>query len=331
MKVSALRLTAAAGAAAIGMALMAMPASAQEWTGWNIHPKDAHPSSFAMDKFVELVVAGTEGRIGAKVFHGGVLGSQSDAIEQLRLGAIQFANFNVGPMGKIVPETNVALLPFVFKSVPHMFRAIDGAFGDELAAAMEKKGLKVVGWVGSGARSFYNTKRPITKPADLKGLKIRTPGNPLWVGMVEAMGGNATPMNFADVFQSIKTKVLDGGENNFPSFVSAKHHEVSKFLSLTEHMMLPECICVSTVAFNALSAADQKVVMSAGKVAANLHRKLWDGDAAKARKEAEDSGVIINEIPDKSAFQAAMKPVYAEFLSKNPDLASLIDTVKAID
>lgn len=331
MKVSALRLTAAAGTAAIGMALMAMPASAQEWTGWNIHPKDAHPSSFAMDKFVELVVAGTEGRIGAKVFHGGVLGSQSDAIEQLRLGAIQFANFNVGPMGKIVPETNVALLPFVFKSVPHMFRAIDGAFGDELAAAMEKKGLKVVGWVGSGARSFYNTKRPITKPADLKGLKIRTPGNPLWVGMVEAMGGNATPMNFADVFQSIKTKVLDGGENNFPSFVSAKHHEVSKFLSLTEHMMLPECICVSTVAFNALSAADQKVVMSAGKVAANLHRKLWDGDAAKARKEAEDSGVIINEIPDKSAFQAAMKPVYAEFLSKNPDLASLIDTVKAID
>lgn len=331
MKVSALRLTAAAGTAAIGMALMAMPASAQEWTGWNIHPKDAHPSSFAMDKFVELVVAGTEGRIGAKVFHGGVLGSQSDAIEQLRLGAIQFANFNVGPMGKIVPETNVALLPFVFKSVPHMFRAIDGAFGDELAAAMEKKGLKVVGWVGSGARSFYNTKRPITKPADLKGLKIRTPGNPLWVGMVEAMGGNATPMNFADVFQSIKTKVLDGGENNFPSFVSAKHHEVSKFLSLTEHMMLPECICVSTVAFNALSAADQKVVMSAGKVAANLHRKLWDGDAAKARKEAEDSGVIINEIPDKSAFQAAMKPVYAEFLSKNPDLASLIDTIKAID
>ena len=329
MKISVLGFTAAA-AAVIGLTMTAMPASA-EWKGWNIHPKNAHPSSFAMDKLVELINAGTGSRIDAKVFHGGVLGSQSDSIEQLRLGAIQFANFNVGPMGKIVPETNVALLPFIFKSVPHMFRAIDGAFGEKLAAAMEKKGLKVVGWVGSGARSFYNNKRPIMKPADLKGLKIRTPGNDLWIGMVEALGGNATPMNFSDVFQSLKTNVIDGGENNFPSFVSVKHHEVSKFFSLTEHMMLPECLCVSTKAFNGLSAADQKVVMSAGKVAATLHRKLWGGDAEKAREEAIKAGVKINTIPDKSAFQAAMKPVYAKFVAKNPNLASLIATVRAID
>lgn len=307
-----------------------MTTASAEWKGWNIHVAGAHPSSFAMDKFAELINAGTEGRIGADVFHGGVLGNQSDAIDQLRLGAIQFGNFNVGPLGRVVPATSVALLPFVFRDVGHMFRSVDGAFGDALSAAMVEEGILPVGWVGSGARSFYNNVRPITTPADLIGLKIRTPGNDLWVGMVEALGGNATPMDFSEVFQALRTNVLDGGENNFPSFVSVKHHEVSKYLSLTEHMMLPECICVNLAAFNELSDADQAVVLEAGQIAANLHRELWDKDAESARAEAEAAGVEINTIPDKSEFQAAMAPVYDTFRANNPDLASLIDDIQAI-
>ena len=145
--------------------------SAESWRAWNIH-NDGHPNTAAMDKFAELVGEATDGEIELQVFHGGVLGSQPDALEQVRLGAIEVGNFNLGPIGPMVKEANLVSLPFIFKSVPHMFRVLEGDAGGIMADAMAEAGVKPLAWVDAGARSFYSQKE-INSPADVEGLKIR--------------------------------------------------------------------------------------------------------------------------------------------------------------
>lgn len=238
-------------AAATAVALIATSASAENWRAWNIH-NDGHPNTAAMDKFAELVDTATSGEVTLDVFHGGVLGSQPDALEQVRIGAIEVGNFNLGPIGPVVKEANLVSLPFIFKSVPHMFRVLDGEAGDIMGAAMGEAGLLPLAWFDAGARSFYSQKA-INTPADVEGLKIRVMNNDLYTSMISAMGGNPSPMAFSEVQQALKTGVVDGAENNFPSFKNVGHYEVTSHYSLSEHLIIPECICVNTDKFNALS------------------------------------------------------------------------------
>ena len=166
-----------------------------------------------MDKFAELLKEKTGGEITLKMFHSGVLGNQPDAIEQVRVGGLAIGNFNLGPIGPMAAEANVVSLPFIFKDMGHMHRALDGAAGDTISAGMEKIGIVALAWYDSGARSFYNSKKPIIKPSDVKGLKVRVMNNDLYSGMISALGGNPSPMAFSEVFQSLKTGVVDGAEN----------------------------------------------------------------------------------------------------------------------
>lgn len=309
-------------------AIAVQSVEAQEMRGWNIHVED-YPNSIALESFVKEVSEKTDGRIGGKVFHGGVLGSQPDAIEQVRLGAVDFGNFNLGPMGQVVPETNVVSLPFIFKSIPDMYKVMDGEGGAAIAEGMAKKGIVVVGWFDSGARSFYTSQRAINTPDDVKGLKVRVMNNDLFVGMIEAMGGNATPMAFGEVFQSLKTGVVDGAENNPPSYESTNHFEVAQFYSLSEHLIIPECLCISKKTWDTWSEADQKIVMEAGKNAANMQRELWQAREKASMEKVAAGGVKVNTIADKGPFQDAMGPVYDKYLASNPDMKSLVDLIKS--
>ncbi len=301
-------------------------AEAKDLRGWNIHVED-YPNSIALDAFIADVAAKTDGRIKGKVFHGGVLGSQPDAIEQVRLGAIDFANFNLGPMGQVVPETNVVSLPFIFKSIPDMYKVMDGAGGAAIAEGMAKKGIVAIGWFDSGARSFYTSQRAINTPDDVKGLKVRVMNNDLFVGMIEAMGGNATPMAFGEVFQSLKTGVVDGAENNPPSYESTNHFEVAQFYSLSEHLIIPECLCISKKTWDTWSEADQKIVMEAGKAATAKQRELWQAREKASMEKVAAGGVKVNTIADKGPFQDAMGPVYDKYLAANPEMKSLVDLI----
>ena len=296
--------------------------AAEKWRAWNIH-SDGHPNTAAMDRFAELVKEKTNGEIELQVFHGGVLGSQPDALEQVRLGAIEAGNFNLGPIGPVVKEANLVSLPFIFKSVPHMFRVLEGEAGQTIADAMGKAGLLPLGWVDAGARSFY-AQKAINTPADVEGLKIRVMNNDLYTSMISAMGGNPSPMAFAEVQQALKTGVVDGAENNFPSFKNVGHYEVTTHYSLSEHLIIPECICVNTDKFNALSAELQAGVRAAAEEAALYQRELWAVGSAEARKEVEAAGIKVNEIADKGPFQDAMDSVYEEYLAANPDMADLV-------
>ncbi len=308
--------------------LAATPALAETWRGWNIHP-EGYPNSIALDQFAADVTAATEGRVTAQVFHNGTLGSQPDAIEQTRNGALQFANFNMGPMGEIVPATNVLSLPFIFNNIDHMHTVMDGEIGRHFSDELAKEGLVALSWFDSGSRSFYNTKKPIKSPADMEGMKFRVMNNNLFVGMVDNLGGNATPMAYGEVYQSLKTGVIDGAENNYPSFESSNHYEVAKYYSITEHLIIPECVCIATTAWEGLSDADKDAVRAAAVKAAATQRELWAAREIASREKVEASGVTVNTVDDKMAFQNAMAPVYADFIQKNPTLEALINQIKA--
>ena len=320
------RLAMASVAVIAGLAV-AGAAHAAEWRAWNIHV-EGYPNTVAMDKFAELLKEKTGGNITVKNFHGGVLGNQPDAIEQVRIGALEIGNFNLGPIGPIAAEANVVSLPFIFKDVEHMHRALDGEAGAKISEGMAKKGLIALAWYDSGARSFYNSKKPIMTPEDVKGLKVRVMNNDLYSGMISALGGNPSPMAFSEVYQSLKTGVVDGAENNWPSYESTGHYEVAGYYSLSQHLIIPECVCINAGVFEALSDADKKAVTDAARESATLQRQLWAEREKSSREKVMAGGVKFNEIPDKSAFQSAMKSVYDKYLADNPDLKPLVELIQ---
>ena len=303
------------------------PIQAAGWRGWNIHV-EGYPNTVAMDKFAELLEQKTNGEITLKMFHGGVLGNQPDAIEQVRIGALEIGNFNLGPIGPIVPEANVVSLPFIFKDMDHMHRAMDGAAGKQISDAMAAKGIVALAWYDSGARSFYNTKKPIHAPADVTGMKIRVMNNDLYSNMISELGGNPSPMAFAEVYQALKTGVVDGAENNWPSYESTGHFEVAGYYSLSQHLIIPECVCINATVYDALSDNQKQAVAEAARESAVLQRELWAERAKASREKVMASGVEFNEIPDKSSFQQAMQPVYANYLSDNPSLKPLVELIQ---
>lgn len=314
-------------AAAVALAIPAS-AIAEDWRGWNIHP-EGYPNTVALDQFVKEVGETTD--INIQMFHGGVLGSQPDAIEQVRNAALEVGNFNLGPMGPIIPTTNVVSLPFIFSNVEHMHRAMDGEVGKIFEEAMAAEGIVPLAWYDSGSRSFYNSKRPITTPADVAGLKMRVMNNDLFVDMVAQLGGNATPMAFGEVYQSLKTGVIDGAENNYPSYESTGHFEVAGFYSITEHLIIPECLCVATEAWEKLDADTQAAVRTAARNSAETQRELWAAREAESRAKVEAAGSKVNMVENKVAFQELMAPVYENFIAANPDLASVIEAIQAMN
>ena len=315
---------------AVAVTVLGTAAFAENWRGWNIHV-DGYPNTVAMDKFAELVAEKTDGEITLQMFHGGTLGSQPDAVEQVRLGGLAIGNFNLGPIGPIAPAANVVSLPFIFKDIPHMFRVLEGEGGEAIAAGMAEKGLLPLAWYDAGARSFYNGDRPINTPADVVGMKVRVMNNDLFTGMIAELGGNPSPMAFAEVYQALKTGVVDGAENNWPSYESTGHFEVAGYYSLSQHLIIPECICINADTFAGLSPEMQTAVTEAAQESAAMQRELWAAREAASRTAVEAAGVVVNEVADKAPFQAAMTPVYEAYFVANPDLRSLVELIQATD
>ncbi|MDW3222090.1 MAG: TRAP transporter substrate-binding protein [Paracoccaceae bacterium] len=315
---------------AVAVTVLGTAAFAENWRGWNIHV-DGYPNTVAMDKFAELLAEKTGGEISLQMFHGGTLGSQPDAIEQVRLGGLEVGNFNLGPIGPIAPAANVVSLPFVFKDVPHMFRVLDSDGGAAIAAGMAEKGLQPLAWYDAGARSFYNGEKAINTPADVGGMKVRVMNNDLFTGMISELGGNPSPMAFAEVYQALKTGVVDGAENNWPSYESTGHFEVAGYYSLSQHLIIPECICINAGTFNALSDEMKTAVLEAAQESALIQRELWAEREAASRKAVEAAGVVVNEVADKAPFQAAMAPVYEAYFETNPDLRQLVELIQATE
>ncbi|MGW9229643.1 TRAP transporter substrate-binding protein [Pseudorhizobium sp. NPDC055634] len=317
-----------AAAMTVAASLMASTAAAQTvLRSSDTHP-DGYPTVEGVKYFGELVKDRTGGRYAVEVYHSAQLGEEKDTIEQVRSGVLELNRVSMAPFNGTVKESIIPALPYIFRSEDHMHKVMDGAVGDQIKAAFENVGLVVLAYYDAGSRSFYNRTKPVNSVEDLKGMKFRVIQSDIFVDMVTALGANATPMPYGEVYSSIETGVIDGAENNFPSYDTAKHFEVAKFFSLDEHTILPEVFVMNKAAFDQLSAEDQEIFKQAAKDSVAKQRELWAAKVAESRKRVEEAGAQITT-PDKQGFIAAMEPVYAKHVT-DPVLQKMVEDVKAV-
>ena len=298
----------------------------------DVHPA-GYPTVVAVENLGKKLEKATNGRLSVQMFASMQLGGEKEAIEQAQVGAIQFARVSVGALGPVINDLNVFNLPYVFRNTAHMQKVIDGAIGQELLDKVtknEKAGLIGLCWMDAGARSFYNTKKPIKTIADLKGMKFRVMGNPMFVDMANSMGGNGVAMGYDQVFNALQTGVVDGAENNPPSFVFDNHFQVAKFYTLDEHLIVPEMLVFSKKTWDTLSPDDQALLIKFSREAQLEERQLWEKYEKEAIDKAKASGIQIVQVSDadKKAFQDAVKPVWDKYGTQFADVVKRIQDVK---
>ncbi len=298
-----------------------------------IKSHDTHPAGYptvaAIDNMGKKLEAATNGRIKIQMFPGAVLGQEKEAVEQVQLGAIQMARISLGVIGPIVPEVNVFNMPFVFRDEAHMRKVIDGPVGDELLAKVTSSPAKLValGWMDGGSRSLY-TKKKVTSPADLKGVKVRMMGNPLFVDTMNAMGGNGISMAYGEVFSALQTGVIDGAENNAPSYFTSNHYTTgTKYYAQTNHLIIPEIFVMSKVTWDKLSDADKALVKKLSREAQMEQRALWDKSVAEYTGKLKASGIEFVSV-DQKPFYDATAPVRAKYGAQLADLMKRVADVK---
>jgi tripartite ATP-independent transporter DctP family solute receptor len=323
----------AVGALAAATALSAGTALAQQKAvlkAADVHPL-GYPTVEAVVQMGKKLEKATNGRLSIQMFPSMQLGGEKEMIEQAQIGALQIARVSVGPVGSVVDNLNVFNLPFVFRNTTHMRAVIDGPIGDRLLKEITdnpKSGLIGLAWMDSGARSFYNKSKDIKTVEDLKGLKFRMMGNPIFVDTANALGANGVAMGMDQVMNALQTGVVDGAENNPPSYDSFGHVPVAKHYSLTEHLIIPEILVFSRKSFDAMSKEDQALILKFGKETQLEQRKLWDERTKVAMDKIKAAGVNVITIADKKPFQDAVKPVWDKYGAKYADLVKQIQDTK---
>ena len=308
-----------------------LPASAQPkqiWKASDVHPL-GYPTVEAIQRMGKKLEAQTNGRISIQMFPSMQLGGEKEMIEQAQVGALQIARISVGAMGPVVDDLNVFNLPFVFRDEAHMRKVIDGPIGQELlerVSSSPQSRLIVLGWMDAGTRNVYANK-PAAKPADLKGMKIRMMGNPLFVETMNAMGGNGVAMGFNELFGALQTGVVDGAENNPPTLLAQNHYQVSKVYSLTGHLIIPEIFVFSKRTWDTLSKEDQALVRKLSREAQMEQRTLWDAYVGEAETKLKAAGIQF-VAADKEAFFKATQPVRDKYGAKYAALLQRIRDTK---
>lgn len=294
---------------------------------------DTHPAGYptvvAVENMGKKLEAATNGRIKMKMYPGAVLGQEKEAVEQAQIGAVQIARISLGVVGPVAPDVDVFNMPFVFRNVAHMRAVIDGPIGAELLDKVTNSPARLValGWMDGGARSLY-TKKLVKTPADMAGIKVRMMGNPLFVDTMNAMGGNGISMSYGEVFSALQTGVIDGAENNPPSFFTSNHYTTgTKYYAQTNHLIIPELLVMSKVTWEKLTPADQTLVKKVAREAQMEQRVLWDKSVAEYTEKLKASGVEFVQV-DQKLFYDATAPVRAKYGAKFADLMKRIDATK---
>lgn len=287
------------------------------------HPPD-YPTTLGDKKFAELVNEKSGGRIKIDVFPSAQLGEEKAVIEQVQLGAIEFTRVSSGALAGFNKDYGVFSLPYIFDSQEHMWNFLKGADGEKLLESLESSKMKGLTYYDPGARSFY-TKDPVTKLEDLKGKKIRVIQNQVNVDIMEALGASATPMPYGEVFSAIQTGVIDGAENNYPSYYSSKHYEVAKNFIVDQHQRVPEVLLVSTATWSKLSPEDQKILKDAAIESVDYQIEQWNKYEKESEEKVVAAGSVITKVEDLKPWQEAVKPVIEKY---RPDYGAVLDAIE---
>lgn len=285
-----------------------------------------HPVHKTMEFLAERLKETSAGKMIIQIFPSEQLGNEKECIEALQLGYLAMTKTSTGPMEGFVPRIKIFGLPYVFRDSDHFWKFALGPIGKELLAEGQDKGLKGLCYYDAGARSFY-AKKPINSPADLKGLKIRVMSSIMAMKMVRTMGGSPTPISWGELYTSLDQGVVDAAENNPPSFDTSRHYEICKYYSLDEHVRLPDMLVISTRVWQSLNAEQQKLLQDAVDESVTYGRKLWD-EAEKASLETVQAAGVEIIYPDKSLFQKAAEPMWAEFAET--EIGPLIQQIQEI-
>lgn len=291
------------------------------------HVKD-YPTVRADIKFAELVEERTNGQIKIKVFSGGQLGDERAVIEQVQFGVIDLARTSISPLAEIDKKLGALMLPYLYRDREHMFAVLDGSLGDEFRNSLISNNIYGLAWYDAGARNFYNSKREIKSPEDMKDLKIRVQETELMMDLVSHLGAIPVPMVFGEVYGGIKAEVIQGGENNWPSYISTAHNKVAKYITIDEHIRVPELIVINKLIYDKLTKEQQQIIEECAKEAAVFQRDEWCKDEKKASEIAVQEGSVITILTpeERERFKAAVMPIYDDFESQKDIINQIINT-----
>ena len=303
--------------------------SAREFRAADTQNED-YPTVQALRYMGRLVAERSGGRHWINVFHSHQLGEEKETLEQTRVGAIDLNRTNVALIGTMVPAMNVLAMPFLFRSIEHLQKVLDGPIGNEILGSFEPYGFVGLAFYDSGARSIYNSVRPIRSIDDLKGLRLRVQQSEQMSDMIRALGAVPVELPYGQVLTGLSTKLIDGAENNWPSYVTTGHYRFAGFYTLTRHTMSPEVLVMSQKAWAGLSPEDQKMFREAALQSSRFMREKWRDLEERSREQAEKAGVKIVTDIDRRPFEAAMAGIYAK-VQRDPAMARLIERIRKVE
>lgn len=323
------RVAGLAGLCAAAVLLAALGSSGASARSFRVADTQAedYPTVQALIFMDKLIQERTGGRHRLQIFHSRQLGEEKETIEQTRAGAIDLNRINVAPLASFVPRANVLVLPFLFRSVEHLRRVLDGPIGDEILGDLQGSSFVGLAFYDSGARSIYNSVRPVRRLEDLKGLRIRIQQSELMSDMFRALGAKPVALPYGQVMTGLATQLIDGAENNWPSYVTTGHYRAAPYYSLTEHTMAPEVLVMSESAWASLGPEDQAIFREAARESGRHLRGQWRLWEERSRREAQLGGVTVLDDVDRKALERAMAGIYDRLLT-DPKVKSLVERVR---
>ncbi len=285
-----------------------------------------HPVHLGMERMAKLVDEKSDGKLEIVIFPSQQLGSERETLELLQIGSIGMTKVSSAALENFVPELRVYSLPYLFQSEEHVLNVLNGEVGRELLLAGEEYWLRGLAYYDAGYRSFYTVDRPVETPEDLQGLKIRVMESQMSVNMVRELGGSPTPISWGELYTALQQGVVDGAENNPPSFLSSRHYEVAKYYSLDEHLMLPDLLLISTLQWNNLTEQEQKWIQEAADSSATYQRQVWAEAEKEAMEVVQQEGVKII-YPDKEPFKELTQPIYERYKETEPEFYELVQRI----
>jgi tripartite ATP-independent transporter DctP family solute receptor len=287
----------------------------------------SHPVHQGMQVFADQVKEKSSGKLSVKIFPDGQLGTEREVLELLQIGSIAMTKVSAAAMANFAPEYKVMGVPYLFRDKDHLYSVLEGQTGENLLLSGSDYLLRGLCFYDAGSRSFYTKNKPVRTPQDLDGLKIRVMNHKMSVDMVNEMGGSATPMAYGELYTALQQGVVDGAENNPPSFVTSRHYEVCKYYTLDEHSSIPDVLVIGTKYWETLSEVEQKWLKDAAMISSKAQQDFWQKNVEECMTILKDADVEIYK-PDKSLFADKSRAVLNDFV-EDPLMKKIIDEIRA--